>query len=105
MAVYQLKGDKLFPVLSNFMGSWFHQDFDIEGDTLEEIVAAFKSDSEQQLIDRLVADIEAFLETGDEGMEERFQEYFEPCIIPTGFRPSTREFLISIRDELVSKAA
>lgn len=105
MAAYQLMGDKLFPVLSNFMGCWFHQDFDIEGDTLEEIVAAFKNDSEQQLVDWLVADIEAFISTGDAGMEERFQEYFEPCIIPTSFRPSTRDFLISIRDELTSKAA
>lgn len=100
MSTYELKGDKLFPVLSNFMGSWFHQDFDIEGDSLEEVVAAFKADSQHSLIDRLIADIDAFLETGEAGMDEHFQEYFEPCIIPTAFRPTTREFLSTIRDEL-----
>jgi len=96
------KGQELFPELASFMSGWFHQDFDIHGDSLEEVVAAFKAESGAELIPPLVADIDAFLATGDDGMEERFQDWFRPDIIPTGFRPTTREFLEAIREELLA---
>ncbi|RZI57064.1 MAG: hypothetical protein EOP37_21855 [Rubrivivax sp.] len=98
-AIYT-KGQQLFPELAAFMGGYFHQDFDINGDTLEEVVAVFVADSDAPLRRLLIADIDAFLDTGDDGMEERFQDYFRPDIIPTGFRPTTGEFLLAIRGEL-----
>jgi hypothetical protein len=97
-----LKGQTFFPDLAAFMGGWFHQDFDINGDSLEEVVAAFKAESDEELIAPLVADIDGFLATGDDGMDERFEEYFRPDVIPTAFRPTTRGFLDAIRDELTS---
>lgn len=100
MPVIHTKGQQLFPELAAFMGGYFHQDFDINGDTLEEVVAAFVADSDAALRRLLIGDIDGFLETGEVGMEERFQEYFRPDIIPTGFRPTTREFLLAIRGEL-----
>lgn len=89
-----------FPDLAAFMGGWFHQDFDIHGDSLEEVVAAFKAESDAALAAPLVDGIDAFLATGDEGMEGRFQELFRPDIIPTAFRPTTREFLLAVRAAL-----
>lgn len=68
MRTHELKGERLFPTLSNFMGSWFHQDFDIEVETLKELITAFKMDSNEGLVNQLVADIEGFLNTGDAGM-------------------------------------
>ncbi len=94
------KGQELFPELASFMSGWFHQDFDIHGDTLEEVVAAFKAESGAELVAPLVVDIDAFLATGDDGMDERFQDWFRPDIIPSGFRPTTRKFLEAIRGEL-----
>ncbi len=35
-----------FPELASFMGGWFHHDFHIHGDTLEEVVAAFKAETD-----------------------------------------------------------
>ncbi len=105
MAVIQTKGQQQFPELAAFMGGYFHQDFDINGDTLEEVVAAFIADSDAPLRRLLVHDIDGFLGTGEVGMEERFQEYFRPDIIPTGFRPTTREFLLAIRGELEAAQA
>ena len=96
------KGQELFPELASFMSGWFHQDFDIHGDTLEEVVAAFKAESGAELVAPLMADIDAFLATGDDGMEERFQDWFRPDIIPSGFRPTTRAFLEAIRGELLA---
>lgn len=102
MPVIHTKGEKLFPELAAFMGGWFHQDFDIHGDTLEAVVEACVAESDASLLQPLIDDINGFLATGEEGMEERFQEYFRPDIIPTGFRPTTREFLMAIRHELVA---
>jgi len=95
------KGQQHFPELAAFIGGWFHQDFDLHGDSLEAVVAAFRSESDAALVRPLVDDIDAFLATGDAGLEERFQDCFRPDIIPTAFRPTTREFLLAIRAELV----
>ncbi|PIM54299.1 hypothetical protein CS062_05170 [Roseateles chitinivorans] len=102
MPIIISKGQQLFPDLAAFMGGWFHQDFDIHGDSLEAVVAAFRSESDADLVRPLVRDIDAFLATGDEGMEDRFQEFFRPDIIPTAFRPTTREFLLAVRDALTT---
>jgi len=102
MPIIISKGQQQFPELASFMSGWFHQDFDIHGDTLEEVVAAFRGESGAQAIAPLVADIDAFLSTGDDGLDERFQDWFRPDIIPTGFRPTTRGFLEAIRDELLA---
>jgi CdiI immunity protein len=101
MPIIISKGQQFFPELAAFMGGWFHQDFDIHGDSLEEVVAAFKAESDPELVRPLLDDIDAFLATGEEGMEDRFQEFFRPDIIPTAFRPTTREFLTALRDELL----
>lgn len=102
MAIIVSKGQQQYPELASFMGGWFHQDFDIHGDSLEDVVAAFKAESDAGLVQPLVADIDAFLATGDEGMDERFQEFFRPDVIPTAFRPTTREFLEAIRSALLA---
>jgi hypothetical protein len=102
MPIIISKGQELFPELASFMSGWFHQDFDIHGDTLEAVVAAFRAESGVEPVAPLVADIDAFLATGDDGMEERFQDWFRPDIIPSGFRPTTREFLEAIRGELLA---
>ena len=96
------KGQQHFPELATFIGGWFHQDFDIHGDSLEEVVAAFKTESDVDLVALLVEDIDAFLATGNQGMEDRFLELFRPDVIPTSFRPTTREFLEAIRVALVA---
>jgi hypothetical protein len=83
------------------MGGWFHQDFDINGETLEEIVAAYKGSVREDYVQRLREDIDRFLATGAAGMDERFQNLFEPDIIPTALRPTTQEFLLAIRQGLV----
>jgi len=38
--------DHEYPYLNAFIGGWLHQDYDIDGDTLEEIVASFKRRSD-----------------------------------------------------------
>jgi hypothetical protein len=40
--------DTSYPALADFLASWFHQDFDIEGETVAEVVAAYRSSSPLQ---------------------------------------------------------
>jgi len=84
-----------YPQLETLIGGWFHQDFDINGDTLEQIVAAYRSVTplDQQLA--LATEIGRFLDQTDD-VEGEFQRRFKPDISPTGFAPTTRQFLETI---------
>jgi hypothetical protein len=81
-----------YPELENLMSGWFHQDFDINGDTVEAVVGAYRAVTPANLQRALASDIERFLHDAKD-VEADFQATFKPDIIPTGFAPTTREFL------------
>ena len=84
-----------YPELYHLMGGWFHQDFDVEGDTLEEVVGAYLAVVSAKERQALVDDIRRFLHDAND-IEREFETIFQPDIIPTGFAPTTREFLEGI---------
>lgn len=86
--------------LAELLGSWFHQDFDIEGDTIEEIIRAFNKSSSAQQRQEVIADITQFLRTDDSQIDADFIRIFNPEIEPTGFAVSTRAFLSEIARHL-----
>ncbi|MDH0865069.1 contact-dependent growth inhibition system immunity protein [Mitsuaria sp. GD03876] len=94
-----------YPDLADFMSGWFHQDFDINGDTLEEVVQAFRRDVDARYASRLVQDIDRFLASQAGSLDESFIDCFQPDVIPTAFRPTTREFLEAIRQALADAPA
>lgn len=72
-----------YPHLENLIGCWFHQDYDIEGDTLEEVIAAYRKGT--TAADRIGtrADIHKFLQHyDDESLKEEFVRVFNSDIIP-----------------------
>ena len=84
-----------YPQLETLLGGWFHQDFDINGDTLDEIIAAYRGVTPVDQQRSLAAEIERFLkEAGD--VDSEFQRRFKPDVSPTGFAPTTRQFLTTI---------
>jgi len=85
-----------YPELAALLSGWFHQDFDIEGDTLETIMAAFNASSTYKDRQSLVVDLSNFLETGDDRIDELFVQMFNPDFEPAGFAPTTRAFLQEI---------
>jgi hypothetical protein len=81
--------------IETLMGGWFHQDFDINGDSLEEIVAAYRAVTPPDQQRALVAEIGRYL-AAESDVERDFERRFRPDVAPTGFAPSTREFLEKI---------
>jgi hypothetical protein len=89
-----------YPALTDLMGGMFHQDFDIVGDTVSEIVRAFREVTPLAEQAELRAEIERFLAEHPEDLEEAFDATFKPSVIPSAFSGSTRAFLEEIRDLL-----
>jgi hypothetical protein len=73
-----------FPRLDNLMGGWFHQDFDIEGNTLEEIIGSYTAVTPAETQAQLVAEIREFLEKSPD-VDREFEEQFTPQIVTTDF--------------------
>lgn len=84
-----------YPRLENLMCGWFHQDFDLNGDTLEEIISAYAAATPLEQRRQLAAEIQQFLAESDD-IDDRFQARFHPDVLPTGFASTTREFLQKI---------
>lgn len=82
-----------YPNLASLLSAWFHQDFDIEGETIEDIVNAYvraSPDRERQL---LAEEITRFLETHKDSLDSEFLRILEPEVEVTGFAASTQAFL------------
>jgi hypothetical protein len=71
-----------YPYLDALVGGWFHQDFDIDGNTLEEVLASYRDRSPPGDHLGAKADIQRFIEnTPPEQLEAEFNARF----MPTGF--------------------
>lgn len=81
------------PHLANFLGGWFHQDFDLDGaETIEDVVDDYGRSADAAARGALAADIQAFLAYPGE-LDARFMRVFHPDIDPAGFAADTRDFL------------
>ncbi|WP_036254429.1 contact-dependent growth inhibition system immunity protein [Methylobacter sp. BBA5.1] len=85
-----------YPEISELMSGWFHQDYDIEGDSVEEIIGSFNASCSSKQKGRLIEEISQFLKMEDNVLESEFIRIFNPDIEPTGFAPTTRKFLENI---------
>lgn len=89
-----------YPFLRQLIGSWFHQDFDIDGETLEDILSGYKSVTEEEQILGVKAEIEKFIEESGDKIDDRFIELFRPDVDPAGWGMTTKEWLTQIHDIL-----
>jgi hypothetical protein len=89
-----------YPGIVDLMSSWFHQDHDIAGNTLAEIVAAFRAVTPAPQRAALRAEILQFVKQHREDLEREFESTFRPEVIPSAMAGSTRAFLEQISDLL-----
>jgi len=103
-------GKDEYPDLDRLIGGYFHEDFDIFGNTLEEVIGEFTNDfaSEPEMAARAKRDIERFLaeRPDDTGLTKDFQSFFRPGVLPEGWEPGVtnwRQWLTLVA-ELLLKA-
>ncbi len=91
-----------FDKLRYLLSAWFHQDFDITGNTLEEIIGSYKSESTPEDWTQLRGDIAAFLALHPEDAEltGSFMQTFHPDLIERPFGLTIRQFLRKIASML-----
>ena len=87
-----------YPYLDALIGGWFHQDFDIEGDTLEAMIAAFKKVRTPTDCAQTRADIARLLSRyDDKALPQEFVRLFQPDVTVEGWDGmSTRQWLTRI---------
>jgi hypothetical protein len=91
-----------YPRLADFMVGWFHQDFDLEGETVEAVVKSFCAVTPPHQQRALRQDITRFLKDCAGDLDGEFQRLFQPDVIPAALSGSTRAFLETIRNGLAS---
>jgi len=89
-----------FSAFAQLLGGWFHQDFDLEGDTLEDIIAHYKDATDEAEVRAAKRDIARFLEQSGADLDRSFVEVFSPDVDPAGWGLTTKEWLEQIRDLL-----
>jgi hypothetical protein len=90
-----------YPQLDSLIGGWFHQDFDIAGSTLDEIIASYKGVHSSEDWGNARADIQRFLQGRDDNqVKEDFVRLFQPDVDPETWEMSTRQWLLRIAELL-----
>ncbi|WMS43469.1 contact-dependent growth inhibition system immunity protein [Acuticoccus sp. MNP-M23] len=87
---------------SEFIRGWFHQDFDLNGQTVEEIVGAYVQSSRSAERLALLDEIAAYRRAHSADIEDDFIERFSPEVDPIAFSGSVATFLYEIEDALRS---
>lgn len=90
-----------YPQLDSLIGGWFHQDFDLEGSSLEEIVAAYKKVHLPRDWSHTRADIQRFLQGRDDAqVKEDLVRLFQPGGDPEAWGMTARQWLLCILELL-----
>lgn len=86
-----------YPSLAAFLGGWFHQDFDVEGETAADVVTSYRKTSSAAERHAIRNDIDAFLAANPGPADHAFHETFKPDIDPAGIGQNARDWLTGIR--------
>jgi hypothetical protein len=89
-----------FPHLHELLAAWFHQDYDIEGSTVAEVLASYRDVTPAAERALVLADVARFLESYPSANDAEFNQVFQSDIIPSVLAGSVEKFLVAIRDAL-----
>jgi hypothetical protein len=96
-----------YPHLAALLDGYFHQDFDVNGSTLEEIIDKSRADSSPAEIDGTIQDIHRFIQAfgdTDAHLAAAFERIFQPGVIVEGWEGmSTRQWLQRIANLYAEK--
>ncbi|MBV8962819.1 MAG: hypothetical protein JOY97_06965 [Hyphomicrobiales bacterium] len=89
--------DHDYPYLNYLIGGYFHQDWDIAGDTLDAVIALFKDEHAAEDWTEIRGDIGRLLNRYDDAaLPQEFIRLFRPDIDPEAWSGSTRKWLTQV---------
>lgn len=91
---------KRFQHLSSFLSAWFHQDFDIAGGTLEEVVSSYLLSAPVEEVNCIRNDISSFLVVHPLSTSYELETDLGLEVDPLGFATSGKNFLLAINEKL-----
>ena len=94
-------GEHAYPFLDALISGWFHQKFDIAGDTLAAVIASFRRDTNSDDWAETRADIGRLLRRYDDAaLAQEFIRLFRPGVDPAAWQGSARQWLARIEELL-----
>ena len=86
-----------YPELSHFFGAYLNQDYEISGDTVEEVLLCYKSETPVEAHKRMVSEIERFEVENSIHLEEMFLEMYGDDFSPALWGYTTFSFLEELK--------
>ena len=94
-------GEHAYPYLDALIAGWFHQDFDIAGDTLAAVIASFRKETNADDWAATRADIAGLLRRYDDAaLAQEFIRLFRPGVDPAAWQGSARQWLARVEELL-----
>jgi hypothetical protein len=85
-----------YPLFAKFFAAWLHQDFDLEGSKLADVLAAYKRVTSRTEQAALAAEVARFKAAHPDDTEQAIERIFEPEVIVTAMSGSGEAFLREI---------
>ncbi len=82
-----------FSHIDRLVGGWFHQDFDLAGSTLGDIVGHYERASSKRELEGLSREIREFLAASRGREDDEFVKRFSPGVLPAQWSMNTAQFL------------
>jgi hypothetical protein len=93
-----------YPDLDGLLGGYFHQDFDLAGSNLQEIIATYRAEITDEMRMSTRVDIERFLQKygpEERNVSEALERVFKPGVIVEGWEElNAKQWLERIADLL-----
>ncbi len=94
--------DTAYPALNQFIGAYFHQDWDLDHGTEFEVIGYYIKTSWRGEVERVIEEIGRFIHEYPTGLLAAFNAEFAPDIIIGSDDDEARAWLIRTRDQLKS---
>ncbi|MGS1004715.1 contact-dependent growth inhibition system immunity protein [Burkholderia glumae] len=92
-----MKSSDRYPELSNFIKNYFGEDFDLWGNTIEEIFALYKSENDISARSQLGRDIDAFRCDNSSDLDVSFKALYGLFFNPVSWNHTTASFLDELK--------
>src|SRR4051812_44972799 len=92
-----MTSESKYPELDQMFGAYFNQDFDLWGDTIEEIVASYKDGTSRQQREGLLEEIDRFVGEYPDDLDAQLSARYGYDFDPVPWGHTARSFLDEVQ--------